>query len=248
MNRILEFIDGVSSVAQIAQLADTDLSLTRKAIAHLLYYRCVLLLDIFQFSAIYAPTAEIGAFVEDEDMQEEAVRYVSIGHYRLYTDLELDGSSKEQWTMWKLRQESGVIDKATLIQLYTSLRQGLSLKNWCLEHNTDLKGIDVRRFITFGIIRGFLYRVHKYVIADGATLAGEQEQRRYHEDWGYVADPDSRRPSRTTSEMGKETLPLAKFLDGMHCFDEICTELQLSEKKVLEKIRGAYRNVQIIHR
>ena len=136
----------------------------------------------------------------------------------------------------------------TLVQLYTSLRQGLSLKNWCHEHNAELKGIDVRRFITFGIIRGFLYRVHKYVIADGATLVGEQEQRRCHEDWGYVADPESRRPSRATSEMGKETLPLAKFLDGMHCFDEICTELQLSEKKVLEKIRGAYGNVEIIHR
>ena len=248
MNRILEFIDGVSSVAQIAQLADTDLNLTRKAIAHLLYYRCVLLLDIFQFNAIYAPTAEIGAFVEDEEAQEEAVRYVSIGHYRLYADLELDSSSKEQWTTWKSGQESGVIDKATLVQLYTSLRQGLSLKNWCHEHNAQLKGIDVRRFITFGIIRGFLYRVHKYVIADGAKLAGEQEQGRYHEDWGYVADPESRRPSRATSEMGKETLPLAKFLDGMHCFDEICTELQLSEKKLLEKIRGAYRNVQVIHR
>jgi len=248
MTRILPFIDGISSVAQIAQLADTDLSLTRKAIAHLLYYRCVLLLDIFQFNAIYAPTAEIGAFVEDEETQEEAVRYISIGHYRPFVDLELDSSGKEKWTTWKSGQESSVIDKTTLVQLYTSLRQGLSLKNWCLEHSTKLKGIDVRRFITFGIIRGFLYRVHKYVIADSAALGGEQEQAKNHEDFGHVADPESRRPSRAMSDMGKETLPLAKFLDGMHCFDEICTELQLSEKKLLEKIRGTYGNVHIIHR
>jgi nitrogen permease regulator 2-like protein len=34
----------------------------------------------------------------------------------------------------------------------------------------------------------------------------------------------------------------------MHCFDEICTELQLSEKKLAEKMKNAYGNVRIIHR
>ena len=242
MNRILPYIDGVSSVAQIAQLADTDLSLTRKAIAHLLYYKCVLLLDIFQFSAIYAPTAEIGAFVEDGEAQEEAVRYISISHLRPLAEIEFDGGSKEQ------KQ----IDKTTLVQLYTSLKQGLTLKNWCLEHSATLKGIDVRRFITFGIIRGFLYRVHKYVLANGASFPGEHPLddgvNNHHESHGLsAADPESRLPSRAPSEID-EVLPLANFLDGMHCFDEICTELHLNERKVLEKIKASYGEVQIIHR
>lgn len=44
-----------------------------------------------------------------------------------------------------------------------------------------------------------------------------------------------------------EVLPLMKYLDGMHCFDEICTEMHISEKQLLAKLR-AYGDVQIIHR
>jgi hypothetical protein len=240
MNRILPFIDGIASVAQIAQLADTDLGLTRKAIAHLLYYKCVLLLDIFQFGAIYAPTAEIGAFIEDDEAQEECVRYISISHLHPLGDIDADNS-----------KESKTMDKITLVQLYASLRQGLTLKNWCLEHSAPLKGIDVRRFITFGLIRGFLYRVHKYIIAHNVSSSFANTQS-FEDDTHdihalSVVDPESRRPSRAPSEIG-EPLPLAKFLDGRHCFDEICTELQSSERRVLEKIRGSYGDVRIIHR
>ena len=76
--RIIPYIDGVASVSRISQLADADLNLTRKAIAHLVYYGCVILLDIFQFGAIYAPTADFGAFVESTEMQAECLRYVMI--------------------------------------------------------------------------------------------------------------------------------------------------------------------------
>jgi hypothetical protein len=37
---------------------------------------------------------------------------------------------------------------------------------------------------------------------------------------------------------GDDNLPLVKFLDGMHCFDEICTEVGASEKVVEEKIKA----------
>ncbi|QDS70929.1 hypothetical protein FKW77_006737 [Venturia effusa] len=74
LQRIIPHINGVLSIAQIATRADTDLSLTRKAVQHLLFYGCVLILDIFQFGAIYAPTAEIASFVEDAEQMGEAVR------------------------------------------------------------------------------------------------------------------------------------------------------------------------------
>lgn len=264
LTRIIPYIDGVNSVAQIAELADTDLSLTRKAIQHLLYYGCVLLLDIFQFSAIYAPTAEIGAFVENEDAQAEAVRYVCMGTYRRLRETEPGGTNSDKWGF--VAAEVG-IDCAKLVALYTSLKQGQTLKLWCSEQNMLLNGIDVRRFITFGIIKGFLYRVHKYVVANNVGLAGEGAGRRdeiddldtrghadlrgYGEPKGHLdlrGHRDSRRGSIAGSSIGRETLPLARYLDGMHCFDEICTELRLSEKKVLEKMRAAYGDVQVIHR
>lgn len=268
-------------MSQISQLADTDLGLTRKAIQHLLYYGCVLLLDIFQFGAIYAPTAEMGTFIEDEEAQEEAVRYVCLGTFRKLDAGEGDASngSREDWG-W-VSKEVGV-DKARLVHLYTTLRQGQTLKHWCSEQGVLLAGIDVRRFITFGIIKGFLYRVHKYVVVPAVIGAGggiletngtaPGKHVEFHNNHNHNQDeivdrrysvPTSREPlggyySRRPSvdgELGdgsqhqpRQELPLARYLDGLHCLDEVCTELGMSEKRVLEKMKQAYADLQLIHR
>ncbi|MBE7182200.1 MAG: hypothetical protein INR71_13525, partial [Terriglobus roseus] len=57
----------------------------------------------------------------------------------------------------------------------------------------------------------------------------------------------------TAAEVNKRNLaakdlPLARYLDGLHCFDEICTELQMSEKEVLKKMKNAYGDIQLISR
>lgn len=44
--------------------------------------------------------------------------------------------------------------------------------------------------------------------------------------------------SGMTDDRDTSGLPLLKFLDGMHCFDEICTDLGLAERVVEAKIRG----------
>jgi hypothetical protein len=231
-------IDGISSVAQIAQLADTDLHLTRKAIAHLLYYNCVILLDIYRYGAIYAPTAEFGAFVEDEDAQDEAIRYVSVGNYRRVTASE---STTERWA-WR-SDESG-LDRTRLIELYSGLRQGLTLRAWCVEHEVLLMGVDVRRFITFGVIKGFLYRVHKYAIIDTSVAAIDGGHTRVDdsaENASRVVNwRDNRRGSEPESPIAD--VSMAEFLDGMHCFDEICTTLQMSEKRVVDMMKQTYKN------
>jgi hypothetical protein len=38
------------------------------------------------------------------------------------------------------------------------------LRQWIREYSKLLRGIDVRRFISFGVIKGFLYRVHRYPV------------------------------------------------------------------------------------
>ncbi|CUS12060.1 unnamed protein product [Tuber aestivum] len=188
MQKIVPFIDGINSVRRISELADADYNLTRKCIEHLLYYGCLIMVDVFQFSAIYACTAEISILVQDPSLQEECQAYVSYSSPR--------------------------IPFPFLLQLYTSLTQGLTLKKWCMENATKLKGIDVRRFISFGIVKGFLYRSHRYPVpAEGKV---------------------------------DKALPLARYLDGGHHFDEICTDLQASEKEVMGMLEG--RDVQIVHR
>lgn len=324
LTRILPYIDGIRSVAQIARLADTDLSLARKAIAHLLYYGCILLLDIFQFSAVYAPTAEIAQFVEDTDAQDEAIGYVSVGQYREISvadtsgdqnlsasparsilrraklsgtklsdgselatsapkdtlanpssnpssnpDITISGTPKPSpSSRWEWHTQSTSLSRASILQLYTSLKPGLPLRQWCLDHETLLGGVDIRRFITFGVIKGFLYRVQRYAyanIANGATTA--------EGDVGGTAEKIARwdaqikhgngvsqyrpemigTPSVAAAEVNRRNLaakdlPLARYLDGLHCFDKICTELQMSEKEVVKKMRDAYGDVYVISR
>ena len=357
LNRILPYINGVNSIAHIAQLADTDLSLTRRAIQHLVYYGCLVLLDIFSFGAIYAPTAEIGGFIADAEVKEECMRYVSVPRMHLgstaktarldgeYTERNGDGRGSISSMASSVSQDSETVGSTlkvsefdsrhmatqkreeeeeeentwktsheTLITLYTSLRQGLTLKNWVLENLDLLTGIDVRRFITFGIIKGFLYRVHKYAIAtstalppapptslqtstatspahprdsDTTTIRGGNNDRVHHASQPSIAHSHAHhtsqpslhtpnpsfslhRPSVTSNPAGtpyhvqqpnpqhlnphkgdepqtldsliherdKSGLPLLRFLDGMHCFDEICTELGLPDRVVEGKVRG----------
>ncbi|KAJ8111697.1 hypothetical protein OPT61_g5768 [Boeremia exigua] len=345
LNRVLPYVNGVNSISRIAQLADTDLSLTRRAIQHLVYYGCLVLLDIFSFSAIYAPTAEIGGFILDEDIKEECRRYVRTPKLRV-------GSTASKSTIVRSESErsrdersstsssasqrsetpsstihiSGFdgeeqqeedddnewhIEYETLIALYTSLRQGLTLKSWVLDNLDLLSGIDIRRFITFGVIKGFLYRVHKYAYAtsiamppapptslqtsaapstsnmrdsDTATIRGHHpsmstlHSHAQHPSFSIhrpsIASTTSLNPHQANmhhhhhkapsvsrnqnlkdmdelvSEREREVgLQLVNFLDGMHCFDEICSDLSLPEKVIEGKIRGVGEGLAVvIHR
>ncbi|KAF6226516.1 hypothetical protein HO133_009382 [Letharia lupina] len=228
MLRLLPWIDGVNSVKQIALLADADFKLVRKAIRHLLYYGCVLLLDIFSFGAIYAPTAEVAAFVESQEMQAECARYVALG--------EGDGSSAEEG-------QGRALSGTQLAELYLSLRQGHSVKSWCMEHADAAGRIDVRRFVTFGVIKGFLYRVHKYALATSIHRSGS---RRLTKANVHRSKPGEGQKKERMGG-GVENVDLGKYLDGTHCFDEICTDLMISEKELTARLK-AWGDVQIICR
>jgi hypothetical protein len=348
LNRILPYVNGVHSIARIAQLADTDLSLTRRAIQHLVYYGCLVLLDIFSFSAIYAPTAEIWGFVVDDAVKDECIRYIRVPRLRIGSEAKTIrlGSDSETshndststsssshppleplttTTPSTLRTSSfdtnphnppapstsnnddnnsdeneWPIDHPTLIHLYTSLRQGLSLKSWVLSNLSALHGIDVRRLITFGIIKGFLYRVHKYAVATTSALppapptslatstvnlgeVGEEHQKglggggptgaggaggihgHHHPSFSLHRPsttslhqshqhqlPQQEHDGNTAEHVGilpgerENALPLLRFLDGMHCFDEMCTELGFAEKVLEGKVRGMGEGLGVI--
>ncbi|KAK4695751.1 nitrogen permease regulator 2, partial [Lecanoromycetidae sp. Uapishka_2] len=225
MLRILPWIDGVNSVKQISLLADADFKLVKKAIRHLLYYGCVLLLDIFSFSAIYAPTESISDFVENELTQEECARYVAL------PDTVISD------------EDGGLVSGTQLAELYLSLRQGQSVKSWCIEHAEMVSKIDVRRFITFGVIKGFLYRVHKYVFATSKKRAKGLTR----ENFKHAKRKEKEGKPQSTDEHEIEDMELEKYLDGTHCFDEICTDLMISEKELLGRLKS-WGEVQILCR
>lgn len=96
-------------------------------------------MDIFQYSNMYTTTASFARLTADEAVQAECGTYVT-------------------------RQGSPVADWPVLAGLYAKLRPGTTLHRWCEVHRITERGIDPRRFVTFGVIKGFLRRVHRWPI------------------------------------------------------------------------------------
>ncbi|KAJ5654561.1 Nitrogen permease regulator [Penicillium lividum] len=367
MQRVVPHINGVNSIRVISNLADTDFSLTCRAIRHLLYYGCVFLLDIFSFSAIYAPTAQYNSTIaSDEAMQLECARYVNtrfaphspmapptsippptaaiaasngsnttIGAMPLaspLTDpapsLSRDESRFDAEEIWPVlgdaedkhspdttnptQQGPSVVDGVGIVELYAALKQGQSIKQWYSQRSRELANIDIRRFITFGVIKGFLYRVHKYACATGqpapatrnpsplvpgtaagtngpntpaylstgpssrattgnntpyATSVGEEapisavggRQEGSHERASsfHSGSRSGVRIAGNASltlfeedegEDGIDERLFGRYLDGTHCFDQICTELEISERELTGRLKRFPGEVVIIHR
>jgi hypothetical protein len=245
--RLLPHINGINSIADIARLSSADLRLVRRSILHLAYYGFVLTLDIFSSGAVYAPTADICVIFVDEEMQEECARYCCSSTLHA-NDFDVHVA----------------LTKDAVVQLYANVRHGLTVRAWCDENEDVLlkHAVDIRRFMTFGVIKGFLYRVHRYAVAtasrsdnrnsqyDTPTLdivslstspIPRLERVRSDETASSAATitPGQAHFSRVESQGTGGQLGLVRYMDGMHCFDEMCTELRLSEKNVEDELKDA---------
>lgn len=267
LHRVHAFIDGIRHVRKIAELADVELKLVKRAVKELVHHGRAILLDIFHFQAIYTCTDEITYFIHDTDLQDECRQYLS--------------SIPDPTDHGKSSSETGadLPSRDHIILLYAHLGPGLQLQEFCLTHESSLTNIDVRRLITFGIIKGFLRRIHKYALAldhhrplspvstrsviqtasssgnksarSGPT-SGDEASREYDRAWrsaalssGWATPPSNPHPSsrsqsrRSADQMRTEQDErLRAYLDGKCCMDQICVEMKMSEKKVLERIRS----------
>lgn len=203
MKKVIKQIDGIKDVRRIAHDADVALDLTKIALQHLLYYDSILMLDLFLFSNIYAPTPEVNDFLADRDgMQDECANYVYINGPRL--------------------------PNFYLCRLFTSLCTSRTVKEWLKLHIDQgfpvLNFVDVRRFIQFGVIKGLIYRVHRYAVSPSylhSLITGQNK----------VISGDI----------------MQKYLDGCHSFDQITTENNLGEPKIRDQLRK-FPDVDTIYR
>ncbi|CAE6504387.1 unnamed protein product [Rhizoctonia solani] len=147
--RVVRFVDGVNHVKRICELADVDLELGRMAIQHLLFYQCIIMIDIFQYSNIYALTSSIEWLANDPGVQEECPGYVT-----------LPGYTPPPWP--------------ELLRLYSRLSPPQTIHNWLESASSSISSrsnpttpksptglspetifsIDPRRFVSFGVIKG----------------------------------------------------------------------------------------------
>ncbi|KAJ3404982.1 Nitrogen permease regulator 2 [Chytriomyces hyalinus] len=141
ISRVLKYINGALSVKRIAEVADVELGLVRLAVQHLLYYKCVQMVDIFQFSNIYS--LEIRCLMD-------------------YLD---DGNSQSE--LIEIVKKDVTMPSVSFTRLYTILcgmRKGVTVKEWAEEYDLMALNIDIRRLVVFGTLKGFLFRVHRYPV------------------------------------------------------------------------------------
>ena len=206
MKKVILQIDGIKDVRRIANDADVALDLTKIALQHLLYYDSILMLDLFLFGNIYAPTPEVNYFLADrEGMQNECANYVYINGPRL--------------------------PNSYLCRLFTTLCTSRTIKEWLKLHIDQgfpvLNYVDVRRFVQFGVIKGLIYRVHKYAVSSQ-----------------YISSKVSGQSVRI--EGGDM---LQRYTDGCHCFDQIVTEKNMGDVKIMEQLRRFPKgDVEILYR
>ena len=114
-----------------------------------------MMIDIFQYSNIYTLKPSISHLAADESIMIECGPYVT-------------------------RPGHAALPWPDLLRLYSKLQAGTTVHQW-LETNDALSlGIDARRFVSFGIIKGFLRRIHRWPITQDRTSPIFSEATRRH--------------------------------------------------------------------
>jgi hypothetical protein len=98
-----------------------------------------MIIDIFQYSNMYTLSKAVQWLADESHVRDECGPYV-------------------------IRPGASYPDWPTLLHLYSRLKPGVTVFDWMTTHQVRSYNIDVRRFVTFGVIKGFLQRVHRWPI------------------------------------------------------------------------------------
>ncbi|KAJ8598032.1 nitrogen permease regulator 2 [Rhizopogon salebrosus TDB-379] len=225
MSKVCRYIDGVNHVSRIAHLADCDPALTRQAISHLLYYQVIMTVDIFQYSNVYTLRKNVQWLADESHVKHECGPYVT-----------KPGSAAPDWPK--------------LLHLYSRLKSGKTVLDWMESYNVHELGIDVRRFTSFGVIKGFLRRVHRWPILLPADTQSPTHGRRSS---SALSTSPARPPGAANIPPPPDLLPL---LDGDHHTDELCTRFEVGWPQLQQwlvtvgggKGDGDFGRVSVIYR
>ncbi|KAM0719903.1 hypothetical protein Q7P37_004038 [Cladosporium fusiforme] len=249
LEQIYPHINGTNPVARIARLADVDLPLVRKAVRELVSHARAIVLDLFHFQAVYALTREFPLFVAAPALIDECRAYVAVdpgeNFFASITPQDVRDACPP------------MPDRATILELYSVLKPGLAVADFFLAHQDLLANIDIRRLITFGVIKGFVRRLHKFALAveppapnlpPPAPAPADAEIDRT---WraaalssGWATPPASVAAAaeglldREVQREREVRAVLARGLDGRTCLDGVCLGLGEGEARVLERVRG----------
>lgn len=173
LRHFLPMINGVYYIKEIARISQIDERLVKNCIQQLIHCGVVALVDVFQFSNVYITRPRVRQVMLD------------LGPECLSNIEACENVTTAEVFSWYCEMN------------YRSVEELLEL------HQDILNKVNVKKFIIFGVIRGFI-----------------QKQSRY-----YVATSD------LPENIERREL-LVQLLDGTHSLDEICCTLDLCAREV----------------
>ena len=215
MQHVIPLIDGVRYVKLIALEANVGTDLVKNCIRQLIFYNCVVLIDIFLYTNIYATTPRINEFLVLDDVQLSCSTYIT-------------------------RQGRKCTSPKQIFELYSSLKPGMNMQQFSSRYNTAKLNIIDHRFITFGLVHGFIRRVYEYAVNvdHNATFKKIPSSRNKNnkERASY--------PTTETKELSERETGLSRILpllDGTHHVDEICTTFMRSHAELSQMFKARHR-------
>ena len=166
-----------------------DVDCAKAALRTLVYYDFIVLVDIFKFSNIYVTStteaAAFRAFAQSPELlvkcqgfvcnHAAAVAATSAGITAATSVAAGGGVVREEVGKERRPGQGGEAGEAStprrllpsgedLIRLYGACRPDVTLAEVLQTHKEKMSMIDARRFVTFGVVYGFLRRVHRYPV------------------------------------------------------------------------------------
>eukprot|EP00039_Didymoeca_costata_P010589 m.142848 g.142848 ORF g.142848 m.142848 type:complete len:458 (-) comp14889_c0_seq8:641-2014(-) len=197
---ILPLVDGVSYARQISHNAGIEIHLTLKALSALVSCGFVQMVPVFQFSNVYMVTEQVRRLLTDKQLRTECARFF---HF------------EEAGNVSEGNQEGGGLNIETLFRCYCDFvaRHPMMTVAEFYERrsNHGVLPFDVRRFIQFGCLKGFLRKVDKHALLDPRVDMDDK-----------LAGVLSKIPKT--------------MLSGKHTLDEICCTSKMSSKDLGQEL------------
>lgn len=161
-----------------------EVSLVKACIQNMIYYGIVTLIPIFQYCNIYVTTPRLVELYSDTALSEECLRACA---------------KQDSTTMPAFKH---------VFQMFSAMKPGVTVKEICIRQNPSQLGIDEKKLIRFGLMKGILRQLQKYPVM-------------------LNADPSSIAAQRSI---------VYRYFDGNHNYDEICVQTAKNFSELEERV------------
>lgn len=229
MRTVLPHIDGVQCVRAISEAADVELPLVKRVVQHLLYYGCIALVDIFQYTNIYSTQPRVQLLLRSEELRTACATYIHQDTSGLVLPRVFPSSIALAAAPHAPRHTRDIPDR--LFRLYSAFGAGSRMCDVCAQCDTAGMEIDDRKFATFGILHGFLRRVQKYPVPKAGS--GSSSSIGGGGGGGVGVERSVAPGSSSAPHGGGPLLPhVLALLDGTRTLEEICCRLHCSQSQI----------------